>query len=322
MTGPKPADAEDQVLILRGAEVDSLLVGSPLVEAVTEALRSYSAGSAVVPPRVVAQTSNGLLAAMPAYLPGVALSTKVISIFPHNHERGRPSHQGVVALFDDADGRLLCLMDGGPITARRTAAVSALSVALLARPDSRTLAILGAGVQARAHLDAIAPTREFREIRLAARRPDRAQSLAIGHPRCQVSPSFEAAVTMADVVVCCTDADSPILAHRWLRPGCHVVSVGSGAELDADTVASGRVYVEWRGAITNPPPAGARELQGRDPLGVTELGEVLAQPRRGRTSVDQITVFKSTGLAVEDAAAARLVYDSAQRQGVGCSLSW
>ena len=324
MIGTRPASAgsRDQVLVLDGAEVEALLVGTPLVEAVSAALLSYSAGSAVAPPRVAAPTDQGLLAAMPAYLPGVALSTKLISIFPHNPELGRPSHQGVVALFDEADGRLLCLMNAGPITARRTAAVSALSVELLARPDSLVLAILGAGAQASAHLDAVAPMREFGEIRLAARDPGRALAMAAGHPRCQVSPSFEAAVSGADVVLCCTDAGSPILARRWLRPGCHVVSVGSGAELDADTVAQGLVFVEWRGAVTNPPPAGARELQGRDPLAVTELGEVLAEPRRGRSAADQITVFKSTGLAVEDAAASRLIFDSAHLQGVGRPLSW
>ncbi|EQD36021.1 Ornithine cyclodeaminase/mu-crystallin, partial [mine drainage metagenome] len=149
-------------------------------------------------------------------------------------------HQGVVALFDEDDGRLLCLMNAGPITARRTAAVSALSVALLARQDSRILAILGAGIQARAHLEAVAPTRGFSEIWLGARHPGPAQSMAERDPRCHLSPSFEAAVTMADVVVCCTDADSPVVAHQWLRPGCHVVSVGSGAELDADTVAGSK----------------------------------------------------------------------------------
>ncbi|MHB1638980.1 MAG: ornithine cyclodeaminase family protein [Candidatus Dormibacteria bacterium] len=322
VTGHEPPGDEEQVLLLSGAEVESLLVGSALVDAVAGALRSYSSGSAVAPPRVAASTSGGLLAAMPAYLPGVALSTKLISIFPRNHELGRASHQGVVALFDDEDGRLLCLMNAEPITSRRTPAVSALSVALLARAESRILAVLGAGVQARTHLDAVASIRGFTEIRLAARHPDRAQSLAAGYPRCRVMPTFEAAVTMADVVVCCTGADAPIVKHQWLSPGCHVVSVGTGPELDADTVATGRIFVEWRGAVTSPPPAGAKELQGRDPLSVTELGEVLADPQRGRTAAEQITVFKSTGLGVEDAAAARLVYDAARLKGVGRTCRW
>ncbi|HUY55278.1 MAG TPA: ornithine cyclodeaminase family protein [Candidatus Nanopelagicaceae bacterium] len=313
-------DPEGHTLVLAAHEVERLLRESPLVDAVAQALRAYSDGSAVAPPRVAATTPAGLLAAMPAYLPGVALSTKLITVFPDNQALGRPSHQGIVALFDETDGRLLCLMDAAPITAHRTAAVSALSVALLAQPESHVLAVLGAGVQARSHLDLLLATGRFDQVRIASRHPVPVSNW--GHPQVQEATSFEAAVTMADVVVCCTNANSPILAHGWLEPGCHVISVGSGAELDPPTVSQGAVFVEWRGAVTTPPPAGAAELQGRDPLTVTELGEVLADPRRGRDRADRITVFKSTGLAVEDSAAARLVYDAAQRQGVGRNLQW
>ena len=126
----------------------------------------------------------------------------------------------------------------------------------------------------------------------------------------------------ADVVACCTDAREPILQRDWLAPGVHVSAVGGtfGRELDDATVAAGRVFVEWRGAVTNPPPTGAHELQGLDPASVTEVGEVIAKTRPGRRSRDEITIYKSTGHAVEDAATARLVFDRARQMGVGTRL--
>jgi ornithine cyclodeaminase/alanine dehydrogenase-like protein (mu-crystallin family) len=129
--------------------------------------------------------------------------------------------------------------------------------------------------------------------------------------------SFEEAVRGADVVCCCTDAGEPVIRFGWLSPGAHVSSVGTGFELDPETVARGSVFVEWRGAVENPPPAGARELQGLDPAPITEVGEVLSGAHPGRRSDDEITVYKSTGHAVEDAAAASLVYQRARTRGVG-----
>jgi ornithine cyclodeaminase/alanine dehydrogenase-like protein (mu-crystallin family) len=147
-------------------------------------------------------------------------------------------------------------------------------------------------------------------------------ALAARHPRAVAARSFEAAVRGADVVACCTDAREPILRRDWLKVGAHVSSVGGtwGPELDAETIAAGRVFVEWRGAATTPPPAGAVELQGLDVARLTEVGEVLAGTRPGRQSAEEITVYKSTGHAVEDAATARLVYDRARAEGVGISL--
>ncbi|MHB8393953.1 MAG: ornithine cyclodeaminase family protein, partial [Candidatus Dormibacteria bacterium] len=303
-------------------EVEATLAEAPLGEAMDLALRRYSEGVASAPPRVAARSHRGWLAAMPSHVPEVALATKLISVFPENAELGRPSHQGVVALFDENDGRLLCLMDARAITAYRTAAVSALSVTLLASSGWTSLAVLGSGAQARAHLDALCWLDELRDIRVAARRLAPAEELVARDPRCRLVSTFREAIASADVVVCCTDAESPILDRSWLKSGCHVVSVGSGEELDAATVGAGSVFVEWRGAVTSPPPAGARELQGRDPARVTELGEVLINPRRGRQTEEEITVFKSTGLAVEDAAAARVVYDAARARGIGRQLAW
>jgi alanine dehydrogenase len=308
-----------EVLVLSEAEVTDLLDLEQLLAALAEALASYSAGQASVPPRVAASASDGILGAMPVHLPGVALGAKLVSVFPGNHQRGRPSHQALIALFDPADGTPRAVMDGTRITAARTGAAAAVAAGALARPDATVLAILGAGVQGRSHLDAFPLVRDFREIRVASRTPGRAAALAEGHPLARVAGSFEEAVAGADVVCCCTDAREPVLEAGWLAPGAHVSSVGGtfGPELDPATVRSGRVFVEWRGAVTSPPPAGAHDLQGLDPATVTEIGEVLAGARPGRTSRDQLTVYKSTGLAVEDAAAADLVYRRAVEAGAG-----
>jgi ornithine cyclodeaminase/alanine dehydrogenase-like protein (mu-crystallin family) len=164
--------------------------------------------------------------------------------------------------------------------------------------------------------------REFESIRVTSRNRKRAEQLAKLDPRCSVVDTFEEAVRAADVVCCCTDARDPIIRYEWLAPGTHVTSVGGtfGPEIDAETVRSSRVFVEWRGAAENPPPAGARELQGCDPATLTELGEVLSSVRPGRESDDEITVYKSTGSAFEDAVVARMVYDAAIAAGAGISL--
>ncbi len=308
-----------QVLVLSEAEVTALLDLEQLLPALADALVSHSAGRASVPPRVAASAEEGILGAMPVHLAGVALGAKLVSVFPGNHRLGRPSHQALIALFDPADGTPLALMDGTRITAARTGAAAAVAAGALARPDATVLAILGAGVQGRSHLDAFPLVRDFREVRVASRTPGRAAALAEGHPLARAAASFEEAVAGADVVCCCTDAREPVLKAGWLAPGAHVSSVGGtfGPELDPVTVRSGRVFVEWRGAVTSPPPAGAHDLQGLDPATVTEIGEVLAGARPGRTSRDQLTVYKSTGLAVEDAAAADLVYRRAVEAGAG-----
>jgi ornithine cyclodeaminase/alanine dehydrogenase-like protein (mu-crystallin family) len=213
-------------------------------------------------------------------------------------------------------------MDGTYITAIRTGGTAAVAARLLARDDASVLAVLGAGVQGGSHLETFPRIRDFKEIRVASRDPGKAKALAARYPRAKAVDSFEAAVRGADVVACCTDAREPIVRREWLKDGAHVSSVGGtwGPELDAETIAGGRVFVEWRGAATNPPPAGAVELQGLDANNLTEIGEVLSGTRPGRLSRDEITIYKSTGHAVEDAAAARLVYDRAKAEGAGISL--
>ena len=320
---PVALPAMADVLVLDEAAVTALLDVDDLLAELADAFRSLSAGRASVPPRVAAYAPDGFLGAMPVALPGVALAAKLVAVFPGNDGRGLPSHQAVIAVFDEATGTLRALMDGTRITALRTGAAAAVAAGALARPDAAVLAILGAGVQGHSHLETLPRVRDFRDIRIASRTAGRAEALAARHPAARAVGSFEEAVTGADVVCCCTDARAPILSADWLAPGTHVSSVGGtfGPELDAATVRTGRVFVEWRGAVTNPPPAGAHDLQGLDPGTVTEIGEVLAGGRPGRTRDDELTVYKSTGHAVEDAAAARLVDRRARALGAGLMIT-
>ena len=313
-----------ELLYLSRADVERLLDVDSMLDALGKALVIFSSGITSVPPRAGARVGDrGILGAMPGYVPGIALEVKLVSVFPANHHRGLASHQGLIAIFDEDTGTPLAVMDGAYITAIRTGGTAAVAARVLSRTDASVLAILGAGVQGGSHLETFPRIRAFNEIRIASRDSGKATELAARHPNAVVVASFEDAVRGADVVACCTDAREPILRREWLKPGTHVSSVGGtwGPELDSDTIAAGRVFVEWRGAATTPPPAGAAELQGLDPTTLTEVGEVLASTRPGRQSDDEITVYKSTGHAVEDAAAARLVYDRALAEGVGISLS-
>jgi alanine dehydrogenase len=301
------------VLVLSQDDVRSLLDLDELIDALADAFAEVSSGRASVPPRVAAFVpERGLLAAMPGYAAGV-LETKLVSVFP-GHE---PSHQALIAVFDPSTGTPLAVMDGTYITATRTAAASALSTRLLAREDARVLAILGTGVQARSHIDAVTRVREFDDVRVAGRSRERAEALGVA-----VAESIEAAVRDADVVCACTDASSPVLRRAWLASGTHVTSVGAsqgGPELDEGTVRASVLAVESRVAF-EPYPAGAHELQGLDPAVAVELGELVAGTRPGRTSAEQITVYKSMGHAAEDAAASRLVYERALREGAGTEV--
>jgi alanine dehydrogenase len=312
-----------QIVALSRDDVADLLDVRALLPALATAFRRFSAGEASAPPRSAAMSASGLLGTMAAFVPDAGLTVKLVSVFPGNHAAGLPSHQALIAVFDQDTGTALALMDGTHITAVRTGAAAALAADALARPDARVLAILGAGVQGGSHLQAFPLVREFSEIRIASRTAERAAELAARHPAARAVGSFEEAVRGADVVCCCTDAREPVVLASWLAPGVHVSSVGGsfGPELDAAIVAGGRVFVEWRGAVQNAPPAGAHELQGIDPATLTEIGEVLAGTAAGRTSDDEITVYKSTGHAVEDAAAARLVLDGARAAGRGTTVT-
>ena len=315
--------AVGELLYLSRSDVERLLDVDAMLDALAHAFVVYSSGKTSVPPRIAARTGeDNLLGAMAGYVPGVALESKLVSVFPENDHKGMPSHQGLIVLFDEATGTPLAVMDGTYITAVRTGGAAAVAARVLARDDAQVLAILGAGAQGWSHLQTFPRVRDFTEIRIASRNPERARALAALHPRALAVATFEDAMRGADVVACCTDAREPILRRDWLKPGAHLSAVGGtfGPELDRETVAACRVFVEWRGAVTNPPPAGAHELQGLDPRAVTEIGEVIAGTMPGRASRDELTLYKSTGHAVEDAAAARLVYDRALDSDAGVKL--
>lgn len=316
--------AVGELLYLSRAEVERLLDVDAMLEALGKALVLFSSGVTSVPPRAGARVGErGILGAMPGYVPGVALEVKLVSVFPANHDVGLPSHQGLIALFDEATGAPLAVMDGTYVTAIRTGGTAAVAARALARGDASVLAILGAGVQGWSHLETFPKIRDFQEIRIASRSAEHAAALAARNPAARVAGSFEEAVRGADVVACCTDARTPVIRREWLKEGAHVSSVGGtwGPEIDSETIAASSVFVEWRGSASTGPPAGAVELQGMDPASVTEVGEVLAGTRPGRRSQDEITLYKSTGHAVEDAATARLVYDRAIAEGAGVSLT-
>ncbi len=312
-----------ELLYLSREDVERLLDIDAMLDALGKALIAFSAGITTVPPRVGIRVPDlGMMGSMPGYVPGVALEVKLVSVFPGNDEHSLPSHQGLIALFDEGNGAPLAIMDGTYITAIRTGGTAAVATGTLARKDSKVLAILGAGVQGESHLETLPRVRDFDEIRIASRDGRKASALASRHPHARAMGSFEDAVRGADVVACCTDAREPVIRRDWLKPGAHVSSVGGtfGHEIDPATISAARVFVEWRGAATNPPPAGAHELQGLDADKLTEVGEVLAGTRPGRVSEKEITVYKSTGHAVEDAATARLVYDRARAEGAGVTL--
>jgi alanine dehydrogenase len=312
-----------RLLFLSQADVVRLLDIDRLLEALAAAFVELSAGRTSVPPRIAARTpAGGLLGAMPGFMGGV-LEAKLVSVFPQNHVRGIPSHQGLIALFDPETGGPLAVMDGVAITAIRTGAAAAVAARWLSRPDSAVLAVLGAGVQGRSNLAAFQRVRNFTEIRVASRSAEKAQALAAEAPNAHAVATFEEAVRGADVVCLCTDAREPLIKYEWLKPGTHVSSVGGtfGPEVDARTIALGTLFVETRDAVKAPPPAGAHELQGFQPDRVTEIGEVIAGNKPGRADATELTVYKSTGHAVEDAAAAKLVYDRAIAEGVGQAVT-
>jgi ornithine cyclodeaminase/alanine dehydrogenase-like protein (mu-crystallin family) len=238
------------------------------------------------------------------------VTVKLVGVFPGNVELGLDPHPAVICLFDASTGRALAFMDGEAITALRTAAASAVSVRALAREDARALAVVGSGVQARAHLRMLPLVRPFDDVRLVARNPSAAARLGVA----------AGTVEGADVVCLCTSSSEPVLSS--VAPGTHVTSVGfapPGGELDPALAASSRLFVETRVAF-EAPPAGCAELAGLDPSIGTELGSVLLGQAPGRVSPEDVTVYKAMGHIAEDAAAAELVYRAALSAGVGVEI--
>ena len=324
------------MLVLSRADVEAVLDLDRLVEAVATAMVDLSSGGASMPPRVAAFVPDGhaFLAAMPAFLPSSgALTTKLVSLFPENSDR--PTHQAVIVCFDPETGTPLALMDGSYITATRTAAGSALATRVLARPGSAVVSVIGSGVQAGSHARALSRLDGIDVIQIAGRDSRRVAALTgelvDSGVAAEAVESIEDAVRTADVVCAATHADQPVVRRTWLRPGTHVNSVGynsAGAgEVDTDTVRDALLVVESRNAVLALPPSGSIELRRAIDAGAitaehihAELGELIAGDREGRTDHAQLTLYKSVGVAVQDAAAAALVMESARALGVGTNV--
>jgi alanine dehydrogenase len=323
------------VLLLSRSEVEELLDIDELIDELAGAMADLSAGRASVPHRVGALVDDrdGLLAAMPGYTPSAeALASKLVTLFPRNAGTTLPTHQAVIVVFDPDNGRPAALLDGTAITALRTGAGSALATRLLAREDTATIAILGTGVQARSHGRAVTRVRAFEEMRVAGR--DRVKSEAFAEElaaeldlRVRAVASWEEACDGADVVCATTHTLEPVVRREWLAPGVHVTSVGynpKGREVDDSTVLDALVVVESRAAALAPVPAGSNDLLQPIERGLigadhvhAEIGELIEGRRPGRSSTEQITLYKSVGVAVQDGAAAALVLRAARERGAG-----
>ena len=292
-------------MFLSESDVARLLTVSELVPVMERALAQFSTGNAVQPVRVVVQVAehHGFMGVMPAYTG--ALGAKLVTFFPNN--QNVPTHHATIVLFRPDTGEPLVTMGGQLITEMRTAAVSAVATHLLARADAKVLGILGSGVQARSHLHALRTVRNFRLVRVWS--PSHANAFA-DRFGVRAATSAEEAVRGADVVVVATTSRAPVLFGEWLSPGAHVNAVGAvrpdWRELDDETLRRARLFVDSREAAFR--ESGDVIAAGQ---ACAEIGEVVAGLRPGRTSAEEITVFKSVGLGIEDVAAADLVYRKA-----------
>lgn len=321
------------LLILGHAEVEALLPMEECLGVMAEALAGLARGEAHQPLRMVVRPPGaaGLMALMPAYKggPTPAFGLKAIGVFPGNVAKGMDAHQGSVTLFDGETGALRALMDGSAVTAIRTAAVSGVATRLLAREDAGELALVGSGVQARSHLAAMACARRIQRVRITSRRPERARAFAAEMaPRypfpIEAVSSVEKAVRDADIVVTATSSAEPVIRREWIAPGTHLNAVGASLptsrEVDTATMAAARLFVDRRESTLN--EAGDYLLASREgavgPDHIrAEIGEILIGARPGRISPEEITLFKSLGLALEDLAAAEYLYRKARDRGIG-----
>jgi len=321
------------VLLLTNSEIERLLSMADCIEVMKEMLIALARGAVHQPLRMIVQPPGaaGLMALMPAYISGQtpAYGLKAIGVFHGNPARGKDAHQGGVLLFSGETGELLALMNASAITAIRTAAVSAVATRALAREDASTLGIIGCGIQARAHLEAMAAVRSLRRARVASLHFEKARRFANEMtPRfafaIEAVESAEQAVRDADLIVTATTAAQPVIQREWIAPGTHINAVGAYGpqkrELDTATVRASTFFVDRRESALN--EAGDYLLAAREAgFGAEhirgELGELLIGGARGRSSRDELTCFKSMGIAAEDLAAAQFLYRRAAQEGAG-----
>lgn len=313
--------------ILSGDDVRRAVDMEVAVACVRRAFVALSSGEATVPLRLSLETDHGVSLFMPAWLHGDgSAGAKVVSVNPGNRDRGLPTIHAAVLLLEAETGRPRALMDGTWLTALRTGAAGGVAADLLARPDARTAAVFGAGVQARTQLQALRVVRDIREVRLVSRGGDSARAWAreLEGIEARVVEDPAEAVRGAQVVVAATDSATPVFPGRAVEPGTHVTGVGSYTpemrEVDTELVLRARVFVDQREAVL----AEAGDLAGPVADGAVgpevvlgEIGEVAAGRIVGRTGPDDITFFKSVGNAVQDLAVARRVLDAAEAGGLG-----
>ncbi len=324
-----------ETVFISQEEVPGLLPMAECIEVVRQALGALARGEGIQPLRPVMWLPEkvGALGMMPGYLGSIeTVGIKTVTVFPGNAGTEYDSHQGTVMLFDTSNGRLKAVIDATEVTAIRTAAASAVATDLLAHKDSSVLAVLGAGVQGHSHARAIPLVRPITEVRVWSRNPERAAGLAEAggdKVNIRVVGSVAEAVAGADIVCTTTASPEPILPGSLLEPGMHVNAVGSSVpfarELDSEAMGRSRIFVDRRESTLNESGdflmAQAEGAVGEDDI-VAEIGELIAGTHPGRESDDEITTFVSLGLAVEDIAAADLVYRNAVESGKGFSIEF
>lgn len=323
----------DQVRVLTAHDVEELLPMAECIELMRETLRALARGELFQPLRQIVRPpgSRGLMGMMPAYrgAPHPLFSLKALCVFADNPARGLDSHLGPVLVYDGDTGQLRGLVNAAAVTAIRTAAVSAVATDLLARPAADDHAVIGAGVQARSHIEAIQQVRPIRRLRVAGRSPERLAALAewvrgrYGF-LVEVSASVEEAIMDASIITTVTNAKEPIVKGSWVAPGAHLNVVGSSVatarEVDGATMAAASLFVDRAESTVNEGGDylfALREGAIREGHIRAELGELLLGLKPGRSSAEEITLFKSLGLAVEDLAAADRVLEKAARLGRG-----
>ena len=322
--------------LLNEAQVKSLLPMADLIQAMEDALARFSAGDVLQPVRTVLTVgpTHAYFGLMPAYMPQPArLGAKLVTVFGENESRGLPSHLATILLLNPDTGALEAILDGRYITEARTAAVSAVSARHLARADATRLAIIGTGVQARSHLEALAEVRRLTDVRVwspraASRERFVAEMAPHTHAGLRTTSTAEEAMRDADIVVLVTSSPTPVFENGWVSPGAHVISVGAcrptQREMAPDLVARARLYVDSRAAAlmeSGDVVMGIVEGRFTDSHIVGELGQIVLGRAPGRTADADITVFKSLGMAVEDVVAADLVLRRAIETGSGAELT-
>jgi ornithine cyclodeaminase/alanine dehydrogenase-like protein (mu-crystallin family) len=324
-----------KILVLTAQEVEELLSMKDCIEVMADALAALARNEVALPLRSVLRPADarGLMALMPAYRGGEesVFGLKAICVFPENPRLGKDAHQGFVMLFSGETGEPLALMNASAITAIRTAAVSALATRLLARENACDLAIIGTGVQARTHLAAISCVRPLKRVRVVSKNHDHSRHFAnemrdrFPFP-IEPMESVEESLRDVDLIVTATTSHEPVLKREWISPGTHINAIGTyspaAREIDSATMAAARIFVDRRESTLN--ESGDYALAAKEGLIgpqsiLAEIGEILIGGKSGRTSPDEITLFKSLGLAIEDVASAQYLLARAQTENCG---SW